>query len=221
MLMLRKFFYLPFVAGFLLSKHDKTPPDVLEQLVNKFYSFYHQYPQQKIYVQTDRRYYLGGDDVYGKVFLINENTGAEPDSLRSKKIYVELINDENTVVRKTIVNGLHSALNFNFHLPDSIADGNYLLRAYTTWMIHYGTNNVFSNYIHIANQKSTIDAALSYKDSSFSTVVVQLRDTFKNAFANQPVYYRLFYKDKVVSKNQINTDAKGRFSIYVNQIPKQ
>jgi len=53
--MLRKFFYLPFVAGFLLSKHDKTPPDVLEQLVNKFYSFYHQYPQQKIYVQTDWR----------------------------------------------------------------------------------------------------------------------------------------------------------------------
>src|SRR5689334_16481820 len=79
LLMLQKLFYLTFFACFLLAKNDKTPPDTLQQLVQRFYSFYSQYPQQKLYVQTDRPYYLAGDDLYGKIYLVNETAGVAPD----------------------------------------------------------------------------------------------------------------------------------------------
>src|SRR6267378_4312656 len=130
--MLRKNIYLPLIAGlFIFAGNDKTPPaHTVEELVNKYYSFCKQFPQQKIYIHTDKPYYLSGDDLYGKIYLINESRSGY-DSIRSKKIYVELINEENTVVEKTIVNGLYSSLNFSFHLPDSIGEGNYILRAYT------------------------------------------------------------------------------------------
>ncbi len=217
---MKKSFYLPLIAGlFIYAGNDKTPPAaVLQKLVNKFYSFYNEYPQQKIYIHTDKPYYLSGEDMYGKIYLINENISAY-DSIRSKKIYVELINEENTVVKKTIINGLYGSLNFSFHLGDFIPEGNYVLRAYTSWMIGFGNKqNIYSNYIHISNKENHIISGLSYEDSTFSSINIQLKDTLKNVYGNIPVYYRLMYKNKLIEKADIFTNAQGKFSVNVSAI---
>ncbi len=117
-----KLLSIPLAAALLaFSLNDKEPPNALELLIKNYYNFYRQFPQQKIYIHTDKPYYISGDDMYGKIYLINESSSY--DSVRSKKIYVELINEENTVVKKGIVNGLYSSLNFSFHLNDSITEG--------------------------------------------------------------------------------------------------
>ncbi|MGN6601285.1 MAG: TonB-dependent receptor plug domain-containing protein [Ginsengibacter sp.] len=138
------------------SPGDKPPAKALERLIEKYYSFHKQFPQQKIYIQTDKPYYISGDEMYGKVYLINESRW-KIDSLRSKKIYVELVNSNNEVIDKTIVNGIYSNLDFTFHLPDSTRDGDYILRAYTSWMLGFdNAQNIFRNSIHIFNKtKST------------------------------------------------------------------
>src|SRR4051812_28725960 len=114
LLVLKKGFSLPLIAGlFIFGGNDKVPPaDALKDLIDKFYSFSGKFPQQKIYIHTDKPYYLGGDDIYGKIYLINESRSAY-NSARSKKIYVELINEENTIIEKTIINGIYSSLNFS------------------------------------------------------------------------------------------------------------
>lgn len=223
LLMLKKNFYLPLIAGlFIFAGNDKPPSgDTLEELVNKFYSFYKEFPQQKIYIHTDKPYYLSGDDMYGKIYLINESRSGY-DSIRSKKIYVELINEENTVVEKTIVNGLYSSLNFSFHLHDSIREGNYVLRAYTSWMIGFNNKqNIFSNYIHISNKANHIISGLSYNDSTLSTINIQLKDTLKSSYPNMPVYYQVVYKKKVIEKANIITNPEGVFSVNVSSIAKE
>lgn len=216
-------FYLPLIAGlFIFAGNDKKPPpSALEKLINKYYSFYKEFPQQKIYIHTDKPYYLSGDEMYGKIYLINESRSGF-DSIRSKKIYVELINEENTVVEKTIVNGLYSLLNFSFHLDDSIPEGNYILRAYTSWMTGFNhAQNIFSNYIHIFNKANHIISGLSYNDSTLSTIAIQLNDTLKNSYANMPVYYQLIYKNKIIEKADVSTNAEGRFSVNVSAIAKE
>lgn len=221
--MLRQYFYLPFIAGlFIFAGNNRTPSgNRLEELVNKFYSYYKEFPQQKIYIHTDKPYYLSGDEMYGKIYLINESSSGY-DSIRSKKIYVELINEDNTVVEKTIVNGLYSLLNFSFHLDDSIPEGNYVLRAYTSWMIGFNNaQNIFSSYIHIFNKTNHIISGLSYTDSTLSTIGIQLEDTVKSSYANMPVYYQVMYKNKLIEKANIITNAEGRFSVNVSAIAKE
>lgn len=221
--MLKKNFYLPLIAVlFIFEAYGKIPPtDTLKELVNKFYSFNKEFPQQKIYIHTDKPYYLSGEDMYGKIYLINESRSAF-DIIRSKKIYVELINEENTVVEKTIVNGLYSSLNFSFHLHDSMPGGNYVLRAYTLWMIGFGNKqNIFSNYIHISNRTNHIISSLSYKDSTLSLVNILLKDTLKNFYAQMPVHYELMYNNKLIEKTNIFTNAQGIFSVNVSAIAKE
>ena len=221
--MLRQYFYLPLFAGlFIFAGNDRTQSgNQLEELVNKFYSYSKEFPQQKIYIQTDKPYYISGEEMYGKIYLINESS-SDYDNIRSKKIYVELINEENTVVKKTIVNGLNSLLNFRFQLGDSLQEGNYFLRAYTLWMIGFkNRENIFNKYIHIFNKANHIIYGLSYNDSTLSNITIQLKDTLKNSYANMPVYYQVMYKNKLIEKANIITNAEGKFSVNVSAIEKE
>jgi len=219
---IREFLYLLLMAGLFIfaTKIKKPPANALEKLIDKYYSFHKQFPQQKIYIQTDKPYYISGDEMYGKVYLINE-TRFGIDSNKSKKIYVELINEENTVVEKTIVNGIYSTHDFNFLLPNSIPEGNYMLTAYTSWMTGFNKQNIFSTYIHIFNKTNHITSALSYTDSTLSTISIQLDDTLKGSYANMPVLYQVMYKDKLVEKANIITNAEGKFSVNVSAIAKE
>jgi hypothetical protein len=67
--MLRILLLYPIVAGLLIfSAHSQsTTPGILEDAVDKFYSFQNKFPQQKIYIHTDKPYYLAGDNMYGNL----------------------------------------------------------------------------------------------------------------------------------------------------------
>ncbi len=221
--MLRRILYFSIFAGlFIFAANNKIPPgSPLEELVNKFYSYNQEYPQQKIYIHTDKPYYLSGDDMYGKIYLVNEGMPGY-DSIRSKKIYVELINEDNAIIQRAIVNGLYSSLNFNFHIDDSIHEGNYLLSAYTSWMVGFNDKqNIFTTYIHIFDKTNHIIAGLSYTDSTLSTINIQLADTLKNSYRNRPVHYEVLYKDKKIEQANIITNAEGRFFVNVNSVSKE
>ena len=220
---LTKILFLTLITGlFIFGTTGKKPPEnALEKLLDKYYSFHKKFPQQKIYIQTDKPYYISGDLMYGKVYLINE-TRFGIDSIRSKKIYVELINAENKVVEKTIVNGLYSSLNFSFHLPNSIPDGSYMLRAYTSWMIGLNNaQNIFRSYIHIFNPANHIVSNFSFTDSTLSTVSIQLKDTLTGSYADVPVHYELITGNKVLEDSGITTNKEGKFSVNVSAIPKE
>ena len=219
---LPKTLILLLTAGFFIfASTNKNPPvNALDILIEKYYSFHKKFPQQKIYIQTDKPYYISGDEMYGKVYLINE-TRFGVDSIRSKKIYVELINDENKVVEKTIVNGIYSSLNFTFHLSDSIREGNYMLRAYTSWMISLNNGqNIFSSYIHIFSKANNIVSAISYTDSTLSSVGIQLEDTLKG-YADMAVNYQLISGNKLLKDSNVTTNKEGRFFVNVSSIPKE
>ena len=221
--MLKRILYFPIVAGlFIFAANNKIPSgSSLEELVNKFYSYNQEYPQQKIYIHTDKPYYLSGDDMYGKIYLVNESMSGY-DSIRSKKIYVELISEDDAIIQRAIVNGLYSSLNFSFHLDDSIPEGNYLLRAYTSWMIGFNDKqNIFNTYIHIFDKTNHVIGGMSYTDSTLSTITIQLTDTIKNSYGNKPVYYEVLYKDKKIEQANIITNAEGRFSVNVNSVSKE
>lgn len=104
---------------------------------------------EKAYLQTDRAYYSGGEDVWFTAFLVNAKSTSLTST--SNTLYVELIHPSATIIdRKTIRldEGLGKG---DFKLKDSLQSGWYQIRAYTNWMRNFGDDFVFLKKIYITN----------------------------------------------------------------------
>lgn len=218
---MRTLYILLFCLFIFSEKSQAQVRESLQDLVDQFYSYHKDYPQQKIYIHTDKPYYLAGEEMYGRVYLVNEGR-AGFDSTRSKKIYVELINEEDSVVERTIVNGLYSSLNFSFPLRNSLRTGNYLLRAYNEWMTGFkNSDNIFRTYIYVFNKTNHIVSGLAYIDSSLATVRIHLQDALKKSQLRIPVHYEVMDDQKMIERADITTNSNGDFLVNINSIPKE
>ncbi len=102
---------------------------------------------EKVYLQTDRNLYASGDNIWFKAYLVNGLSTSLTNT--SNNLYVELISPEAEIVNREIVRLDKGLGNGDFKLADTLADGNYRLRAYTNWMRNFGDNFVFEKAIAI------------------------------------------------------------------------
>lgn len=106
---------------------------------------------QKIYLHTDKTIYFAGERIWFKAYLIDGVTH-RVDSL-SEPVYVELINPYQKTaqtIRLRITAGTGAG---SFLLRDTIPEGIYQIRAYTSWMKNFGPEFFFNRNLEIRNQK--------------------------------------------------------------------
>jgi hypothetical protein len=121
----------------------------LNAITTKFKQYIEQVPSEVVYVQTDRDEYIAGEEFWFNISLFDRQS-SKP-SARSKIVYVEILNSDNTPVaqkRIGITNGFGPG---QFTLPDSLTTGTYTLRAYTNWMKNFMPENCFMKDINIYN----------------------------------------------------------------------
>jgi MG2 domain. len=107
-------------------------------------------PFEKVYLHLDRPYYSAGEDIWIKAYLVNAVTNELSDS--SNNLNVELLSPGSKIIKRLILrldNGVGAG---DFHLGDSIASGNYVIRAYTNWMRNFGDIFFFKQEIVVENQ---------------------------------------------------------------------
>lgn len=111
--------------------------------------------QEKVYVRTDRDIYITGEEIWIKVYKMDALTGKPSDF--SKVVYLELLDSSNNPVKqiKIPVNGTSGSS--VFRISDTISSGNYLVRAYTRWMLNYSEDLFFYKTITIINPFKGID----------------------------------------------------------------
>jgi hypothetical protein len=122
--------------------------------------------QEKIYVHTDRNYYLCGEILWLKTYVTNAANN-KPLSL-SKVVYVEIINKLHQPVLQgkiAVENGSGSG---SFALPLSLESGNYELRAYTNWMKNDSANHYFKKMITVINTTENLDPAIAKSKVEYS-----------------------------------------------------
>ncbi|HVW95424.1 MAG TPA: carboxypeptidase regulatory-like domain-containing protein [Mucilaginibacter sp.] len=104
---------------------------------------------EKAYLHFDKPYYAAGDTIYFKAYVTD---GAKHElSVSSGVLNVELISQENKIVRwikLQLINGLAWG---DFALPDTLTAGNYRVRAYTNLMRNSGSDYFFSRSIPIGS----------------------------------------------------------------------
>jgi len=108
------------------------------------------FPQEKIYVQTDRSKYLTGETIWFRVHLVDAVFLKQVNA--SRYVYVELINPTNHLVERVKLRPDSTGCFYGqIQLDDELGEGDYLVRAYTRFMQNIGEDYFFTKQVYITN----------------------------------------------------------------------
>lgn len=132
--------------------HAQTKSDSVQQW---FTAYQQQTLQEKVFVHTDRNFYVAGDILWFKLYNVDAYLH-RPLAL-NKAAYVEIINADKKPVLQAQVALNNGSGSGSFQLPSSINSGTYLLRAYTGWMKNFSADYFFQSPITIVNTQKRPD----------------------------------------------------------------
>ena len=191
--------------------------DPFTELLKKLEEFSKKYPQEKIYLHLDKPYYAIGDDIWFKAYVVDSRTSAP--STISNILYVELIN-ENDSVKRQLKLPMQSGISWgDFKLTDSLNEGNYRIRAYTQWMRNAGPKFFFDKTIKIGNSWANkvftkANNVLSAEGNSQKlSSTVKFTDNDGKPYANCDVNYQVQLSNRTISKGKGTTNADGELII--------
>lgn len=128
------------------------------------------YFYEKVYVQTDKPYYYPGEPLWFKAY-INYYNRSWMDSL-SEVLYVEIVSAKKEVLTERMFRIKDGMSHGDFILPDSIAEGTYYLRAYTTLRLNFGDSGLFTKPIRILNLVDKADPTRMRPATENSSVII-------------------------------------------------
>ena len=116
--------------------------------VSRFLKFHNQnFPQEKVYVQTDKTFYRQNEYIWYKAFLLNSENHRASDI--SDVLYVELRDPRGNVVAKRTHNTLEGVASGEFLLAHDAVGGLYTLVAYTNWQKNWGEELFFKKQLTV------------------------------------------------------------------------
>lgn len=208
------------LAGLLalsLGFIDKAD-DPIDKIITALQKWTDTNPQEKVYLQTDKPYYLVGDTIWFKAYV---TTGAKHQlSAISGALYVDLINEGDSLTKQLklpITTGM--AVGSFILADDIIHEGNYRIRAYTQWMRNAGPAYFYDRTFSVGNSiANTVFAKIDYvytKDGDKTKIKALLKYTDQNGkpFADKQVSYLLRKSWDIVSAGGGKTNANGELSI--------
>ncbi len=210
------FFVLLIAGAFSFTQKDNDP---VEKLVAALQKWTETQPQEKIYLHTDKPYYMVGDTIWFKAYV---TIGSKHQlSALSGAVYVDLYNEADSLAQSLKLPLVAGMTKGSFVLPDSSShDGNYRIRAYTQWMRNSDPAFFYDKILGVGNSVANMSfCKISYeysKDGAKDVVTAVL--TYSNdkgeALSNRKVDYALFENgyEKVFSGNK-ETDNYGQLKI--------
>lgn len=189
------------------------------------------YPQEKIHITTDKPYYLGGDTIWLRAFVVNAAT-LEPVKV-SKYVYVELLNPFDEVEERVKImekNGVYSGY---IPLSPKIDEGDYTLSSYTCFMNSAGEPYFFKKNMKITSPYATqsvieakfdsisdsrLQATFTYRDSS--TGKLKNYKHMSYAYADGKIYRKLSGDSPVNVKLKNDSSKIGYIKVSFNSYSK-
>jgi TonB-dependent SusC/RagA subfamily outer membrane receptor len=153
-------------------------PDNLLLLFNRQLAVF---PQEKIYLHTDKPYYISGEKIWFRAHLADAVSHVP--SPVSRYVYVELINPLDSVVTRVKIRQEDGVYRGYLLTPDDIPEGDYTMRAYTTFMRSQDENYFCRKNIRIGDPQARavrVDASFSFESDKKITA------TFRFSNVNPP-----------------------------------
>jgi hypothetical protein len=126
--------------------------NLLELVLKKLESYVKDYPE-KVYVQTDKPYYVLGETIWYTAYLVNGIDHTRTD--KSRVIYVELINEKDSILSKKQLYTNDISAAGDFDIKKDWKSGKYILRAYTNYMRNNDADYFFQKEVSIWDVNKT------------------------------------------------------------------
>lgn len=215
---------LAVLIGSVLSFGFFSDEDPLKNLLTKLEKLRTDYPAEKIYLHLNKPYYAIGDTIWFKAYLVKAETNQL--SGLSKIVYVELINEKDSV-KKSLILPVSAGLSWgDIALTDSLTEGNYRIRAYTKWMRNFGEEYFFDKTIRIGNSiTNDIITSVNYTFSQAESqhkvqTTISFTDLAGKPLENKEVTYDVQLEFRSIAKGKGITDSLGKLDVsFINDQP--
>jgi len=131
----------------LVGAGERQNDGFLDGLIQKLAKYNKSYPDEKVYVQTDKTYYRQNEYLWYKAYLLNSNDNKP--SKTSDVLYIELKDPKGNVVAKHEHKLESGVCDGNFFFTENMAGGLYTLAGYTKWMTNRGDDFLFKKEITV------------------------------------------------------------------------
>ncbi len=119
----------------------------LDSFSGKFISAIKSREKAQAYLTTDKSIFKAGESIWFRGFLLNSVT--QKIYTNSKYLFVDLVNEKDSVISIVILDAAHQQLNGQIILPANISPGYYWLRAYNKLMVEEDTSNCFIKPVYV------------------------------------------------------------------------
>lgn len=150
------FLTLILMPGLAARAEDPHLPSSLKNVADALEILRSDYPQQKIFLHTDKEEYLAGETIWIKGYVLDAFTH-KPD-ISTTNLRVEVLNYREEIVSGIILRSQDGFARGQFVLHDSLPSGNYIIRAHNHWMLNFGEDLIFERqlYVHNPEEKNYI-----------------------------------------------------------------
>jgi hypothetical protein len=112
---------------------------------------------ERVYLHLDKHYYLSGDNIWFKAYLIDAQTN-KLSQKSSRILYAELISPDARILERKILYVDSTGCSIgDFRVRNSAVSGKYRIRAYTKWMLNFGDVFVYEKEIEVKNNPDELD----------------------------------------------------------------
>lgn len=147
-----RLFYILILSACLAAK-PVAAQQTGELLEEQFTNYHLANLQEKIYLHTDKDFYLAGETIWFKAYLVDVFFH-KPLAI-SRIAYIDVIDQNGKPVLQTSISISYNATGTgSFVIPASLSSGHYTIRAYTNIMKNVGAAAFFSKPITIVNTLS-------------------------------------------------------------------
>jgi TonB-dependent Receptor Plug Domain len=158
--MVNKIVLLCFICLTWFYSYPQTEykPDI-DQVAGQFIKMLRSDPKEKINFYTDKWLYLAGENLWFSAYCLNALSDRP---LRtSKNLYVDLVNDKDSVISQALLNIWEYRTGGKLSLPLSMKEGNYWIRAYTARILREDSNRILVKPIYVLNARNPDPHGLS------------------------------------------------------------
>ena len=106
---------------------------------------------EKVTVETNKWYYSAGEDIWLKAWVTNKVSNKFYSY--SQNLYVDIVDERDTAVAQLLLNIPSEHTEGFIRLSDSLPEGHYWLRAFTSNMVKTDINTIFVKPLYIVNAK--------------------------------------------------------------------
>lgn len=141
--------------------------DLITKVREQLDKFTRLYPQEKVYLHTDKPHYTSGETIWFKAYLV-EGQFNRPEA-PSNIVHVDLVDPSDNVIANRNIRIENGSGAGDFVLAEDLPEGEYLLRAYTNYMRNFDDAYFYKRAIDIyypyQNEAAKADDKSSEEDA--------------------------------------------------------